>query len=42
VLYSARRIKDVWTITEFRLPIHEIRIVRGENDVWKQESLPKK
>ena len=40
--FVAQATKDGWIITEFRLPQHKIRVVRGNDGVWSQEALPGK
>jgi hypothetical protein len=37
--FVAQATKDGWIITEFRLPLYKIRVVRGKDGVWSQEAL---
>ena len=40
--FVAQATKDGWIITEFRLPQYKIRVLRGKDGVWSQETLPGK
>ena len=40
--FVAQATKDGWVITEFRLPQHKTKVVRGKDGVWSQEALTDK
>jgi hypothetical protein len=37
--FVAKKTKDGWVITEFRLPHYKTKVVRGKDGVWAQEAL---
>jgi hypothetical protein len=40
--FVAQATKQGWVITEFRLPQHGVKVVRGKDGLWKSEALPER